>query len=90
MSQCKIVSSEDYDFIFGWLILTIAFDDTPTEGCNFCCTGKTESSDTEYLWDKRVVPIPVAENAANTTKNAGIWIVKYPSLCTNQTPYHII
>ncbi len=39
----------------------------------------------------RVVPllIPVSENAADTTENAGIGIGEYTSLCTNQMPCNL-
>ncbi len=40
----------------------------------------------------RVVPtlIPVLKNAADTSRNAGIGIGEYTSLCTDQIPYHVI
>ncbi len=38
----------------------------------------------------RVVLIPVSENAADTTENAGIGIGEYTSLCTNHIPYNVI
>ncbi len=34
----------------------------------------------------RVVPLLVSENASNTTKNAGIVICKYVSLCDDPIP----
>ncbi len=37
-----------------------------------------------------MIPIPVSENASAITKNAGICIGEYASLCTNQIPSNLV
>ncbi len=44
----------------------------------------------KFVAETGVVPLPVLENAADATKNAGIGLGEYISLCTSQVPCDLL